>query len=195
MFNNSLDSKEFFTRPDGEIIRDLTQSMFENKNRTYVTYTVYKVPRDYVMRPDLISMSAYNNSLYAEIILKYNGISNPFSIDEGDVILIPDLDSAKDRIKEVGKGTAADAAQRLRNTYKYIDPLKIPKPSEVSKEYNKRQIVQAPDNALPPNFAEEGTSQLTYRNGRAYFGESVETCLKNGLSTGEFLASVIKNKK
>ena len=94
MFVNSIDTKEFFIRPDGEKIRDLTQTMFELKSKNYISYNVYKVPKDYVMRADLISKSVYNNSLYAEIILKYNGISNPYSIDEGDVILIPDLNSS-----------------------------------------------------------------------------------------------------
>ena len=86
MFKYSVDNKPFFTIPDGEKVRDLTQTIFELKNRNYVAYNVYKVPKEYRMRPDLISKSVYNDSAYAEIILKYNGISNPFSINQGDVI-------------------------------------------------------------------------------------------------------------
>jgi len=194
MFNNSLDSKEFFVKSDGTKIRDLTQTMLELKDKTYPSYNVYRVPKDYVMRPDLISKAVYNNSLYAEIILKFNGISNPFSIDEGDLVLIPDLQSAKNKIKELTKGSGTSAADRIRNTYKYLDPLKMPKKNDVLNAYNQRQIVAAPANALPPNLAEEGTSQVTIRNGRAYF-DGVDTCLKSGVSSAEFLKTVIENRK
>jgi len=195
MFVNSIDKKPFFTRPDGEILRDLTQTMFELKNRNYTSYEVYRVPEEYVMRPDLISKSVYNNSLYAEIILKYNGISNPFSIDAGDIILIPNLDAVKNNIKSPSKSIAESNADKLRKSYKYIDPIKYPKKSKELRNFDSRQIIQAKDGALPPNIAEEGTSQVTYRNGRVYFGEGVETCLKNGMTSSEFLTSIIKNKK
>jgi len=48
---------------------------------------------------------------------------------------------------------------------------------------------------LPPNIAEKGTSQITKRGGRVYFGEGVETCLQSGMSASEFLTTVIKNRK
>ena len=194
MFTNSLDTKPKFTRTDGQEIRDLTQSMFNLKSNEYTNYTVYKVPRDYVMRPDLISKAVYNNSLYAEIVLKYNGISNPFTIDEDDVILIPNLESAKDKIKQVKPNDGDSAAQRIRNTYKYLDPLKIPTKQVALQRFNNRQIVDTAEGSLPPNLAQEGTTQLTYRGGRVYFGEGVETCLKNGMSTSEFLANVINKR-
>ena len=197
MFKSSIDSKPFFTKPDGTKVRDLTQGMFNLKTRDYIAYNVYRVPKDYVMRPDLISKAVYNNSLYAEIILKYNGISNPFSINEGDLILIPDLDSAKSKIKDVDGTQGSNAAERIRNSYKYIDPLKKPTAEDRTKvsKFTDRQIVDIAGGSLPPNVADEGASQLTYRNGRVYFREGAETCLKNGLSTSEFLTNVIKNKK
>jgi hypothetical protein len=193
MFVNSIDQKPFFTRPDGSIFRDLTETMFNLKNQNYVTFNIYRVPKDYVMRPDLISKAVYNNSMYAEMILKYNGISNPFSINEGDLILVPSLEGAKANINKQ-EGTISDGAQTLRNSYKYIDPTKIPKKSKEMQQYENRQIVTTNEGALPPNFAPEGTSQITYRNGRVYFNDSVGTCLKNGSSTSEFLSNIIKSK-
>ncbi|MBW2998201.1 hypothetical protein KY321_01560, partial [Candidatus Woesearchaeota archaeon] len=150
---------------------------------------------EYAMRPDLISQSVYNNYLYAEIILKYNGISNPFTINEGDVILIPDLDSALQKMKPTGTGNKADQAEKIRDSYKYIDPLKRPNKNKITKKFDERQVVSsATTGSLPPNIADEGVSQITPRNGRVYFGEGVETCLQNGMSQSEFLASIINNK-
>ena len=191
MFEQSLDQKSFFVRPDGEKVRDLTQTIFELKNRNYVSYNVYKVPKEYRMRPDLISQSVYNNSAYAEIILKYNGISNPFSIDEGDIILIPDLDSAKQKMKKPG-GSESDKAQKIRNSYKFIDPLKKPTKGDDLKKFDERDI---PKNALPPNISEEDEKQVQLRNGRAYFGNrGANTCLQDGMSSSEFLTTVISNR-
>jgi len=200
MFVNSIDVKPFFIRPDGAIVRDLTQTMFELKNRNYIAYNIFRVPKDYVMRPDLISKSVYNNSLYAEMILKYNGISNPFSIDEGEVILIPNLESTQDALKSKVGADTEDSASKIRNSYKYIDPTKIPKKSKEEKQFDKRSIkirdqVSVGDGALPPNIAEEGETQITYRNGRVYFGEGAETCLQNGMSASEFLTTVIKSSQ
>ena len=74
MFLNTLDNKPFFKKEDGTLIKDLTQSIFNVKNTGMVNFTLYKVPKDFEMRPDLISSAAYNNTIYAEYILKYNGI-------------------------------------------------------------------------------------------------------------------------
>ena len=107
------------------------------------------------------------------------------------------MDAAKGKMKELGTSESQNNAAKIRNSYKYIDPLKMPSKSDRTEldKFTTRQIVDTKDGALPPNFAEEGTSQLTYRNGRVYFGEGAESCLKNGMSTSEFLTNVIKNKK
>jgi len=191
MFTNSLDKKPVYTRPDGIEIKDLTSSMFDLRMNSYLKYTVYKVPKEFEMRPDLISGAVYNNTLYAEFILKYNGISNPFTIKEGDIILIPTLDSMES-IMAKPTGTDTDGAKAIRNAYKYIDPVKIPKQND---NFQNRQIVNAPDGALPPNMAKEGEPQITYRNGRVYFGGGIDTCLQNGMTQSEFLTTVIKSKK
>lgn len=191
MFKNSIDNKPTFKRPDGIDVKDLTASMFNQQHNSYVSYNIYKVPREFAMRPDLISAAAYNNTMYAEIILKYNGISNPFSIQEGDIILIPNLDSVQSIIS-TQKGTESDGSKVIRDSYKYIDPIKYPK---ISDEFQNRQIINdAKEGDLPPNIAKEGETQIIYRNGRVYFGDGVDTCLQNGMTTSEFLTNVIKSK-
>lgn len=129
MFSNSIDNKPLFQNNDGNILRDLCQTMFDVRSNNYVSYNMFKLSSDYVMRPDLISQAVYNNSLYAEYILKYNGISNPFSMEEGDIILIPNLEGARSNTKTSAGSAGADLdpSQKLRDAYRYIDPTKIPK--------------------------------------------------------------------
>jgi hypothetical protein len=50
---------------------------------------VFAVDSYYAGRIDLISLSVYNSADYVDQLLKFNGISNPFSINEGDTLFIP----------------------------------------------------------------------------------------------------------
>lgn len=43
----------------------------------------------YIARPDLISLAVYGDDRYADIICKLNGISNPFELNEGQILFIP----------------------------------------------------------------------------------------------------------
>jgi len=192
MFLNSIDNKPTFTRPDNVSLKDLTLSMFNLKKLGTTKFNVYRVPKDFEMRPDLIAAAVYNDTTYTEIILKYNGISNPFSIKEGDIILVPNLDSVTSVINTQTAGGGDVAAKIIRESYKYIDPTKVPT-SNISKFQN-RKIVNKATPSLPPNITEEGEEQITYRNGRVYFGQGVETCLQNGMTSSEFITNVIKSK-
>ena len=60
----------------------------------------------YVARPDLISLAVYGDDKYADIICKLNGISNPFELNEKNVLFIPTLEYINFIInKETGKKT------------------------------------------------------------------------------------------
>lgn len=51
-----------------------------------------KVNEYYIARPDLISLAVYGDDKYGDIICKINGISNPFELNENDILFIPDFD-------------------------------------------------------------------------------------------------------
>lgn len=52
-------------------------------------YEIFKVDKAHVARPDLISKVYYGSDSYGDLICKLNGISNPFEINEGDIIILP----------------------------------------------------------------------------------------------------------
>ena len=204
MFLNTIDKKPIIRDGKNQYIKDLTKSIFDFDIGTYINTSVYRVPKGFEMRPDLISYSVYNNTLYAEFILKYNGISNPFTIAPNDIILIPVLDEMKDHIKVTDKNNNSVEENRIRNTYKYIDPTKIPQKDKTSNTFNNRNLdnnqtdnkISIKEGSLPPNLTKESDNGITYRNGRVYFGENIgqSACLKNGMSSSEFLTKVIKRK-
>lgn len=49
-------------------------------------------------RAHLLSMAAYNTTEFADMILLYNNINNPFYIPVGTVIRIPDLNDIQSKI-------------------------------------------------------------------------------------------------
>lgn len=52
-------------------------------------YNVFKVTEQYIARPDLISYDAYGTNIYTDVICKLNGISNPFELNTGTLLILP----------------------------------------------------------------------------------------------------------
>ena len=80
-----------------QIIHKGNDQYIDLLNKTF-DETVYSnvmpliVNKYYVARPDLISLALYGDDRYADIICKINGISNPFEINENDVIIVPNIE-------------------------------------------------------------------------------------------------------
>lgn len=96
MLNNVLlqGKKEIYSEYLGEKIFNLSDQTFQIP-KTF-QYQVIEVTADYIGRMDLISKQIYGTSSYSDILCKLNGISNPFELNEGDRLIIPDLDNIAD---------------------------------------------------------------------------------------------------
>lgn len=55
-------------------------------------YEILEVTEKYIARPDLLSIDIYGDALYSDLICKLNGISNPFELNKGDILVIPSPD-------------------------------------------------------------------------------------------------------
>lgn len=62
----------------------INRDIFSKENGQLVV-----VEREYIARPDLISLALYNTDEYTDIICKINAISNPFELNEGMVLMCP----------------------------------------------------------------------------------------------------------
>lgn len=78
------------------INKDVTNMFYE--------YRIIEVTDDYIARPDLISLAIYGTDKYADIICKVNGISNPFELNTGMKLIIPD-EKSFNTFLTVGKPT------------------------------------------------------------------------------------------
>ena len=74
---------------DGEttLMKDLTTRSIKDDDVLYGNFVT--VNKYCIARPDLVSLMMYGTDKYADIICKVNGISNPFEINEGMVIVCP----------------------------------------------------------------------------------------------------------
>jgi hypothetical protein len=70
---------------------DLFRSTVSDKDINNVKLYLYVVPPENVGRLDRISFDLYGSTEYVDELMKINNIINPFSINEKDEILYPEL--------------------------------------------------------------------------------------------------------
>ena len=90
MFTYTIDKKPTITDSKGNTIVNFITPLFTKNSTGVKDYQLMRINADkYQMRPDLISMAMYGDIDEAEYILKFSGISNPFSLDKDDILKIP----------------------------------------------------------------------------------------------------------
>lgn len=72
----------------GEELLNLLDRTFEVPGNGF-SYTVFKVTEKYIARPDLLAQDAYGDPSRADVICKLNGVSNPFEMNEGMILILP----------------------------------------------------------------------------------------------------------
>lgn len=60
------------------------------------SYEILEVTEKYIARPDILSYDIYGDSLYSDLLCKLNGISNPFELNVGMLLVIPSPDCIMD---------------------------------------------------------------------------------------------------
>ena len=64
------------------------------------SYEVIEVDEKYIARPDLLSYDIYGDTLYTDVLCKLNGISNPFELNKGMLLIIPSPENILDFISK-----------------------------------------------------------------------------------------------
>ena len=139
--------------------------IFNNNVKTIATHTV---TADEIGRIDLIANAYYRNLDKAELILKYNNISNPFSINEGDILLIPDDRLPLVKWKRVNP-MASDEISELNIRDQFINSKRLTERDAKRVEYLKRKAAQKANGSseiLPPNILKPGEKNIIIENGK-----------------------------
>ena len=201
MFTRSLDAKGTYKIDSDTEVVDLSEGIFDpNKAMTQIC-SIFKVRKEYEMRPDLVSQVLYGSSDYTEMVLKYSLISNPFAIEKDDLIYAASLADIYNPVKDttIDNTGVFDA---VKNYHKYIDKSKVPeKPGSDKVNIS----IPSSNKDLEANISKTGNTGLTIKDGKIYFGDiddqitkvdsSIVNCATNGTSLGEFLNAALRNSK
>lgn len=162
-----------------------------------IAINYYFVPDSNVMRPDLVTIDMYVVvDDYMEMLLKFNGISNPLAIDKDDIFVMYEPYSTSKNMRN--SGTNLEAKNDVRE--QYLSPEKKSKIDPKLKEFEKRnkQSIKVESTNLPPNYAAFGDKEIEIKGGKIYFGPNVSksiTEVGNSISKSDFIARLVKNGK
>lgn len=75
--------------------KHLNEDILNLGNQTFIipedfSFNIITVSKEFIARPDLISQYIYGSDIYQDVLCKLNGISNPFELNEGDELIIPE---------------------------------------------------------------------------------------------------------
>lgn len=216
MFSNTIDKKPFIINPnDNNEIVDLTKSIFAKSAGGLNTYETVKLDETYQMRADKASFHEYGTDEYTEYILKFSGVSNPFSVDEDDVLFIPDPQEANAQMVDVEE-QESKAADQVKVYYKFTNKDFKSDSTSYDNLANKKipsavlKTGEPTSGFTVPYISDEGTA-ITIKNGRMYFGTDAgniaspeqyakelatkldEKCAVNGMSLTDFVRASIVN--
>lgn len=178
MFKYSIDNKKTIVDRKGNEIVNLQTSVFSNDSGEIHDYEIRRISDHFVMRPDLVSMAVWSDPNYAEFILKFSGISNPFTLSDEDVLLIPNITQAEGMMSannlEADESNEQNIAA-IRNFFKFVNQeYKSDKSSyDALGDLNIPSAVidtSKQANYIQPYISEDGRTGVTIRNGRMYFG-------------------------
>jgi hypothetical protein len=182
-----------------EMVRQGITSLDFMENNFKVNYAdpkliiskVFLIEDRHLCRPDLLSFDAYGNAEHVDIILKFNHISNPFSMELYDLIIVPKIQTAmrfyqKDPLKTEKilndtKGLFVDPtraskkdqerlkmlqeiAKKSKNGASEIKPTNLLREGEVPFSSNGDIIVFAPNSSAPRQKVNSNDSLIKSNN-------------------------------
>lgn len=145
------------------------------------TFRYHVVSADEEMRMDVISFNYYGTENFLDILCKFNNISNPFSLEAGQIIKVPNTPDKfyvqSDDIIDKGLIKAT--------------PNLIPVSQQDSNRLNYlKRLGRA---VAPPNVTLPNDKNIKVENGRIIFGADITKVNKQDCPTPISRSNVLKN--
>lgn len=146
----------------------------------------YIVEKELEMRPDLIATAFLKDTTATCLLMKYNGVSNPFSVHEGMLWRIPDVN--------VLSGMMAEPLAILDNRVREAADVVKPKSKQ---DKNRLDYLKSKGAlAVPTSVALDESVKVV--NGRIIFGSDVTSVKKQDcpepISRAKLKETLLKNK-
>lgn len=163
LISKILRTKKILTNSNGESLVDIISATFKY-SESPASDGIILINEYEVMRPDLISERMYSNQENWDVILKYNGISNPFSIDFGETLILPSFNSISTLIVPPVDVPEKGTEPAKKNESKVITP-KTAKDKQRLDSLRKKVA-----EIVPPNINLTGAQNIKVVNGEVIFG-------------------------
>ncbi len=175
-------------------ILDLTAS---SVNNTFIKGTriikVVLVSSEFKMRPDLVAQAALGSSNYMDVLLKFNGISNPYSLYTGQLLYIPNIDDVATHMID-----NSVVSTPLREIVFNPDKLSVSDKARLKFLEDRASTLNNTGSVLPPNFDPNGNQEVTVKDGKIVFGDNVslpiDRCTLLPLSKAQFKEKILANQ-
>lgn len=150
-------------------IWDLTKPSisYQGVSPSYKTFMV--VPEYFQMRPDLVSTLRMGSQNQMGVLLKFNAISNPFALKEGQILAVPDNKTVEDTFtarKILNQKASSDNSNF--NPNQEFRKNQEQKKFEISggrKKFLDERVKNNPEMILPPNVAQPGDTSIRKQKG------------------------------
>lgn len=161
------------TRTDGTSIINFLSTKFLSRIYYSVPEKIMIVKERHISHPDIISLEATGDKNNWELIYKYNQVSNPFSVNVGEVLYIPNIQDTKNSLVHLNlnqKITLLEdndfrkpLIEKNNGRLEYEEKLKTFNKNFNFSKYN-----------LPPNVAEPGDKEVTVdKDGKVILGNDI----------------------
>jgi hypothetical protein len=175
--NKSIFNPDPVNNKPGYGIWNLTQSSVDY-NSGIALDDFFIVTEYYQMRPDLVAAIKYGDHGKVGSLLKFNSISNPFAVMEGNVLLIPNSKSINDsfnskKIISQSQDSANNNTNTNQNTiFKKNQESKKFKVSDARRKFLEQKVKNQPNIVLPPNVLQPEDKTIMKENGFLIFAPS-----------------------
>lgn len=183
LYSKLLRAKSLFKLSTGESIIDLVRSTF-NFGVSTSTMGPTVVGEYETMRPDLVSEKLYSDQSYWDVLLKFNGISNPFSIDYGEILLAPSTNTLEKLVVPSKEVVEHGTEPAKKNEDALIKP-------KTTKDVNRLASIRTNvSEVLPPNVNLSGAQNVKVVNGKVILGGDMTQTGSNNINQAATRARV-----
>jgi len=151
---------------------DLTQPSITYEGVNVKIQSLFTVTEYLQMRPDLIAQIKLSDQGKMGSLLKFNSISNPFSLDQGQLLAIPTATTIDDSFRQKKLKQQAGTSNtntNPSNSFKKNQEQKKFKVSEGRKKFLEEKVKNKPGLILPPNMLQPGEATIQRENGFLIF--------------------------
>ena len=187
LVNKIVSRKNKFTTAVGDVIDDLISATFVYPARS-LNLSPIIIKEEEAMRPDTLANRVYGDSSLWDILLKFNGISNPFSFEPGELIFSPPMDTLMQ--SAVGPKTVPEKGEVVDSNGNEKKLIKPRNNTDVKRLDALRKKVKE---LVPSNVNKTGVKNIVTRDGLVVLGGSMSQSSESNKSGSLSRDRVITN--